>query len=63
MMNCILEKISSEKVPKSVHFAYFWGQDKEVGPNPLRGLAQSARQDKRETRFPYRKSQKRMVIK
>ena len=56
MMNCILEKMSSEKVPKMLHFADFGGQDKEVGPNPLRGLAQSARQDKRETRFPYRKS-------
>lgn len=62
-MSFVLRRMIFETVPKSVHFPDFWGQDKEVGPNPLRGLAQSARQDKRETRFPLENPQKRIVRK
>lgn len=51
-MNFALKRTISETVPKSVHFPDFGGQDKAVGPNPPRGLVTSARQDKRETRFP-----------
>ena len=51
-MNFALKRAISETVPKSVHFPDFWGQDKEVRHFALRGLATSARQDKRETRFP-----------
>lgn len=51
-MSFVLRGMFFETVPKMRHFADFWGQDKAVGPNPLRGLATSARRDKRETRFP-----------
>ena len=61
-MNFALKRTISEMVPKMRHFADFWGQDKAVGPNPPRGLAASARKDKRETRFPLEKPRKRIVI-
>ena len=51
-MNFALRRTISETVPKMRHFADFWGQDKEVRHFALRGLVTSARQDKRETRFP-----------
>ena len=51
-MNFALKRAISETVPKSVHFPDFWGQDKAVHLQAPRGLATSARRDKRETRFP-----------
>ena len=51
-MNFAMRKMFSETVPKSVHFTDFWGQDKAVHLRAPRDLATSARQDKRETRFP-----------
>lgn len=46
------EKSDLRNGPKIGALPRFWGQDKAVGPNPPRGLVTSARQDKRETRFP-----------